>query len=403
MYIIVQRCLGVYDCFPYYFHIFDVMAKQKPNISTPTSRSGLTPRPDPYWGLQLRKGCHLGYRARANNQGTWIIRTPGKKRYEYSVMGNADEYSFDQAQDEARKRLKLIGRGGTGDPPTLKEACASYVEFIRHNDKKVNPEATAKDTEGRFRRLIDDDPLGEIRLDHILFHDIEKWWHDLEGSKSSRNRNLAAVKAAVHRAIKVGDVTADAALPWRQVEKYDKADKQRDVYLTREQRRALIDACEGNLRDFVEAVALTGCRPGDLRAVTEWDYNSRIKTVTFRAKTGYEQVPLSDAAHALFSRLAKRKTPLAYLFVRDNGIRYKHREWTKPFKAAAEKALPKALAKKTVMYALRHSFITDAIEAGMPVFEVARATRTSPEMIHQHYAHLLHESVREKLNAVPML
>jgi len=379
------------------------MAKQKPNISTSTSRSKLKPRPDPYWGLQLKKGCHLGYRARANKQGTWVLRSPGIKRYTYTVIGDADDYDFDQAQDEARERLKSFGHGGTGDPPTLKEACASYVQFIRDNDKKVNPEATAKDAEGRFRRLIDDDPIGYQRLDHIRYSDIEKWWHKLEGSKSSRNRNLAAVKAAVHRAIKVGDVTADAALPWRQVDKYEKADKQRDVYLTREQRRELIDACEGNLRDFVEAAALTGCRPGDLAAVTKGEFNERLKTVTFRAKTDDEQIPLSDAALVVFSRLAKGKLPGAFLFVRDNGIEYKYREWTKPFKAAAEKALPKALAKKTVMYALRHSFITDAIESGIPVFEVAKATRTSPEMIHQHYAHLLHESLREKLNAVPML
>lgn len=379
------------------------MPKRKPNISTPTARSKLTPRPDPYWGLELTKGCHLGYRARANKKGTWVLRTPGKKRYEYSVIGSTDDYDIDKAQDEARKRLKLIRRGGTGDPPTLKEACQSYVEYIRHNDKKVNPEATAKDAEGRFRRLVDEDRLGQIRLDNILFRDIEEWWHGLKGSKSTRNRNLATVKAAVHRSVKVGDVTADAALPWRQIEKYEKADKQRDVYLTRKQRRALIDACEGNLHDFVEAAALTGCRPGDLRAVTKGDFNPRSKTVTFRAKTGDEQVPLSDAALAVFSRLATNKLPAAYLFVRDNGIEYKHREWTKPFKAAAAKALPKSVAKQTVMYALRHSFITDAIEAGMPVFEVARATRTSPEIIHQHYAHLLHESVREKLNAVPML
>ena len=379
------------------------MSKRKPSISTPTARSKLPPRPDPYWGLELTKGCHLGYRARPNKKGTWLLRAPGKKRYEYNVIGSTDDYDFDQAQEEARKRLKLIGRGGTGDPPTLKEACESYVEHIRHNDKKVNPEATAKDAEGRFRRLIDDDRLGQIRLDNILFRDIEEWWHGLDGSKSTRNRNLAAVKAAVHRAVKVGDVTADAALPWRQIEKYEKADKQRDVYLTRKQRRALIDACEGNLREFVEAAALTGCRPGDLRAVKKGDFNPRAKTVRFRAKTGDEQVPLSDASLAVFSRLAKNKLPGAYLFVRDNGIEYKHREWTKPFKAAAEKALPDALARRAVMYALRHSFITDAIEAGMPVFEVARATRTSPDMIHQHYAHLLHESVREKLNAVPML
>src|SRR5690606_40214058 len=62
---------------------------------------------------------------------------------------------------------------------------------------------------------------------------------------------------------------------WSKVKPEAGADRRRDLYLTREQRRALLDACADGLRDLVECVILTGCRAGDPARMRRSDYQVR--------------------------------------------------------------------------------------------------------------------------------
>jgi integrase len=42
------------------------------------------------------------------------------------------------------------------------------------------------------------------------------------------------------------------------------------------------------------------------------------------------------------------------------------------------------------IYDLRHTFATDALHAGLSIFELARYMGTSVQMIDRHYGHLAH-------------
>jgi site-specific recombinase XerD len=61
------------------------------------------------------------------------------------------------------------------------------------------------------------------------------------------------------------------------------------------------------------------------------------------------------------------------------------------------------LPAKTVLYTLRHSWITTALTSGMSTLDVARLVGTSLLMIEKHYGHLVSDAARLRLANLEML
>ncbi len=112
------------------------------------------------------------------------------------------------------------------------------------------------------------------------------------------------------------------------------------------------------------------------------------------------RVPLSPTALELFKRLAKNKLPNAHLFTADDGKPWVNCAWSLPVREAAARA---KLPKGTVLYTLRHSFITETLLAGMATLEVAKLSGTSLPMIEKNYGKLVTEVARERLAQVTLL
>ena len=121
--------------------------------------------------------------------------------------------------------------------------------------------------------------------------------------------------------------------------------------------------------------------------------------MTFRGKTGARTVPLSAPALALFKRLSESKLPAARLLVRDDGKPWAHSDWDQLVRDAAKEA---EMPAGTCLYTLRHSFVTQAIQDGLSILDVARLVGTSVMMIEKHYGHLVHSVARERLALVIM-
>jgi integrase len=99
----------------------------------------------------------------------------------------------------------------------------------------------------------------------------------------------------------------------------------------------------------------------------------------------------------LFKRLTKDKPPTAHIFTRDDGLKWNHSDWDELVKDAAKEA---GLPDDTVLYSLRHSWITEAISGGMTTLDVARLTGTSLQMIEKHYGKLVPDAARARLSKV---
>ena len=102
-------------------------------------------------------------------------------------------------------------------------------------------------------------------------------------------------------------------------------------------------------------------------------------------KTGRPRViHLNDQAHAILEGLVG--SPVAGPVLRNS----KGRPWTSDAIgcAVSKIRLRSGLDSRTVCYALRHHYITDALARGVPITTVGEMTGTSPEMIAKVYSHL---------------
>lgn len=297
---------------------------------------------------------------------------------------------------------------------TVADACRDYVDALRKDGRK----SAADDADRRFQRTVYADRIGKLSLAKLTQDDMEDWRDRVERgdlaelptkkgrppkakplTKASVNRMRTVLVAALNRAVTRRKVTPDRIIEWANVKPYKSAGNRRDLYLDKKQRRALLDKADAGIRDVMECIILTGCRPGDPAAVLRRDYDAKHGAVTFRTKGHTRTVPLSPAAKALFDRLAKGKLPAVPMFTNGGAI-WKPHDWRELVKAAAKAA---KVSDSVVLYTLRHCWITDAIVGGMDLLTVAKLSGTSLAMIEKHYGHLVQGVARDKLATVEFL
>lgn len=362
-------------------------------------RESLKPRREPYWAAPLSRGRFLGLRKIDKDRSTWIarLRTDSGAQTYRSLGYLAAAFDWEEAQKLALEWFRSHEAGVTEAPATIEVACKDYVEDRR----REKGDATARDAEARFERTIYDTTFGRMRADKVRTADVRRWRDGLDLAKASANRTLTALKAALNLAVRNRRVIADRAREWSDVRHFRDASQRRTLFLDLKQRRAFLAAAgTGALRDLIEAAATTGARPGELTSAKRSQFDARTGTINFRGKTGTRTVPLSPPALALFTRLAGSKLPGAPLLARDDGKAWAHSDWDKLVRAAAEKA---RLPTGTVLYTLRHSFITQAITDGMTTLDVARLVGTSLTMIEKHYGHLVASAAAERLKSVRLV
>lgn len=381
------------------------------DIKTASGRKTLKPRGAPYWEKR-KAGCFIGYRKLTEAVGTWLARwrdETGKQHYHpIGSRLDDDRGTFDAVAKLADEWFNQCEKGISTQPTTVQQACEAYVAALEAEGRK----ATASDAKGRFARLVYENDFCKIPLDKLRSSTLEKWRNgqlatnddddeeDLRRSKDSANRNLSALKAALNRAFRQHLVASDAA--WKTVAPFKKVGKGRSEqsFLTAAQRKALIDACPADLALLVKALLLLGCRPGEVAKMNASSFNKRTGTVTLNGKTGERTVAVSTAAAQFLAEQQKGKLPTAPMLATSYGQRWNKDSWKKIFKEAVKTA---KLPESIVLYSLRHTAISEMIQAGMDSFLVAQLTGTSVAMIEKHYGHLRHDAVRQKLDVVNMI
>ncbi|MEX3990585.1 tyrosine-type recombinase/integrase [Paraburkholderia sp. EG286A] len=374
------------------------------DITTKKGRAALATRRDPHW-YKLGEGVHLGFRKMTTDSGTWIARRRhDDKGYDFRSLG--EQSSFDEAKRAAEEWALGVNQGASAKPTTVKEACALYVTDITHRKSAT----TGKDAAGRFRRLVDDVPIGRVALDKLRTSHVETWLHaqvdDIEAddpdalrrAKASANRNLATLKAALNKALKDRLVATDAG--WKTVAKYKGVGRRRETILTPAESARLLSAMSDAARPFMTAIALIPSRPGEIAALRVRDFNAKAGTLALDGKTGRRVVPISTDAIAFLGGEVKDKLPGALIFAQTNGVQWTRFEWRDAFREAATAA---SFGPDVVTYTLRHTAITNLLAAGMDSVLVARLAGTSVEMIAKHYEHADSGTLRAMLDAVPSL
>lgn len=376
-------------------------------IDTVQGRAKLQPRRPPYW-QKLTTGLSLGYRRMSlDSEGAWLvaIRDPATGTETRRSLGGFAELPQHQRFDAAKKAAEAlashIDKGGSTKTQTVREAGDAYVKHLQAENRND----TANDLVGRLKRWVDNDKLGGTDVRKLNAAHVQRWRQGLiaapvianihaaedmqrkrKRAPASINRDMAALRAVLNHALRVGVASTDAA--WRvALEPLTVTGGRRTVYLTREQRASLLEHAEVALVPLLRCLSLLPLRPGAAAALTVADLNADLGTLsihTDKAAAG-RTIKLPPTHLAFFKAATRGKPPGAHLFTRADGKPWNKDVWKGPMQAAAREA---KLPAGTVLYSLRHAAITDLIVAGCDPLTVSRISGTSLAMIQKTYGHL---------------
>lgn len=383
------------------------------DLSKVGERERLKAQREPHW-QRLRAGCFLGFRpSKRGGRGTWIARAydDTEGRYRVRSLGDFGTLTgndvFTAAKREAEQWAERVEAGGSvrAKIETVEDACREYA--------KNRPEA-----QGRFARYVYADPLAKVRLNKLRRRHVSEWRERLEAtplliarrkghvqpkttrSKSTINRDMAVLRAALTKVLSKGEPGTDAA--WQEALAATRnADGRRTAYLDRAQRRTLLGCVCGEAQPFVYALCLLPLRPGALAALTVADFDRRTAELTIgKDKTGKpRRIQLPKEAADLFASQVKDKLPSTPVFNRKNRLPWGRDSWKRPIAAAARAA---GLPDDVTAYTLRHSTITDLVCAGLPLLTIAQISGTSAEMIERHYGHLISDAAIRALGQLAL-
>jgi integrase len=390
-------------------------------IDTKAGRARLKPRRNPYYMPLDIEGGFIGYRATA---GTWIARLRMDGKQKLHSLGKFEDHR--EAIRAAKKWMRALLQGV--DPSgTVHDACVDYLKALKEEKgDQAFREARARlqrtligrsPEEARAQRCrsVEVHSLSQKKLSQLRRADLTSWIDELlppevrgealRKNKASINRDLAALLAVLNHAHRVQLIHNNSA--WAGIRKFKNVTARGAApYISIEERRRLVDACDGSLKDLLRGICVLGCRPIELARAVVKDFNPRGGTLMLRSFKGnnerVREVPLRPlrGAESLVKRLCRNKTPLAPIWTRDDGKKWGHSDWDHLVRTARTKA---KLDQEITAYSLRVAWITDAINGGADLLTVARITGTSVGMIDQTYGKLIESAAAKSFKTIELL
>ncbi len=403
---------------------------RNPKIDTPSARTALKRRREPYW-TPLTKGKALGYR-KGKKGGTWIARyrdDAGKQHY--GSVGAADDaqdadgvrtLTHAQAQEKARewfsdKARALLEDEGQQGKYTVRNAVDDYVSWSEKHRKAAHEVRCAADA-----HIIP--TLGNIEVAKLTTRRIEKWHERLadtparlrtrKGDKQryregaddpdqqrqrrvTANRILTILKAALNRAFNDGFVSSNRA--WARAKPFRGVTAARVRYLTDSEIKRLVNASAEPFRSLITGAILTGARYGELAALQASDFDARGGTVHVRqSKAGQARhVVLTDEGKAFFERATAGKAGEDLIFLKAGGQPWNRSDQGRPMlrTCAAARISPAA-----GFHVLRHTYASRLVMSAVPLSVVAaQLGHRDTRMVDRHYGLLAPSYVADAVRA----
>lgn len=361
-------------------------------------------RREPHW-QRLESGQYLGFR---RGPDTWIARYRGRDGGQhYHSLGEAME--FDDAKAKAEAWLTQIAGSTvrTVQRGTVKSALQAYLDDLRHQGRTD----AAKAAEGIFKTVVYKDPIADVKLERATGDDFREWQSRLTVGRKPRsaNRYVRSVVAGLNRASELGHVGKPSA--WHLTALGDDTDDENEtaVFLSPEQRKALLAASTPAAALFFRGLEMTGGRPKELAAalVSHFDGN-RIRLAHKKGKPPKLRVRHSELGPEgveFFTQLASDRPGTDLLFT-DAGRQWARGRWAEEVRAAVKKHNEKARGKLRLpdgvgAYAFRHARISELLQKhGVDPLTVAAQTGTSVVVIEKNYFKFIPSAMQAKLAGV---
>lgn len=404
---------------------------QDAQLGSKDARRKLRPAKEPYWRL-LTEGCHLGY-YRGARVGRWVARfrkAGSSAGYSKATLGEADDrldadgraiLSFEQADSAARTWFEQMARGGRGRAAdTVGDALNAYLAGF-------TGKSLAK-TKARVEAIIRP-ALGHLKLAKLTKRDIADWHKSRAGSpaqlrtkagaakrnerpaetddairgrRSTANRDLTVLKAALNRC--ADDHPGLPVHSWRDVKPFKDVDGAKLRYLSDDEARRLVNACDTEFRPMVQAALLTGARYGELAALSVADVDLGSQTLWPRTTKASKPraIYIEDEGKRLFARAIAGKPGGAPVFARPDGKRWNASQQARYLARASDVG---KVSPPVGFHDLRRTYGARLARGNVPMAVIAEALGHADERItRRHYAHLspsyVSSLIREKVGGM---
>lgn len=394
-----------------------------------TARQKLRKRKKPYYVSVADRVC-LGYAARWPKAGVWYGRRKIQTEagsYADTIwrIGDADDVHLSNGVD-VLSYGEAFAKVAEGDPRNQRGAHytvrLAIGDYLRHLKAETSDVAMC-DAEGKLSKWVLSHPIADAEINTLTLGQLERWRNGMiaygdgdepdpdaeRRSKEKANRVLNSFKAALNYALsRRADtgVTSDAG--WKGVQRFKDVSARREFHFSIPQVHALIDAADPAFAELSKAAFFTGARYGELKALNVGDFNPRAWQLAVRGaqggrKTGKREITLTAEGVEFFRALVKGRPAEDPLLLAPGATRWANGDQTKPMREAVVKAgivaadalegMPRT--ERPSFYSFRHSFISRALENGMPLFLVAENVGTSVAMIEKNYGKFLHAAKRK--------
>lgn len=405
----------------------------------------------------IGRGAYLLYqRPRNGRAGSWYARwvDPDSKKQVQTRLGEADDLqdadgvevlTFAQAQGKAsawflaRTREAVQAAGGevpSVGPYTVRDAMRDYLADAKRRGMK-GLLITTQTTNAHILPV-----LGGLPVAKLTRRRIEEWHQALAESprrttgrsreedeapqdaetplsdearrkrKVTANRVLTVLRAALNHAVTQRRVT-DPPI-WREVKPFKGVEVARARFLSIEEQRCLVRACESDFRALVEAALFTGARYGELTRLRVQDFNARTGTVFIEtSKSGHSRhIWLTGEARAWFTTRTEGREGHERLLTRSGIKRTKRKNlvqdqaWA-PYDQVylMAEACKRADLSAVTFHELRHTYASLLVNRGVPLaYVAAQLGHRDTAMVQRYYGHLCPDAIAEAIRTqVPTL
>ena len=301
------------------------------------------------------------------------------------------------AEAELGKRVSLIAEGRYLDVKkeyhtTLKEVLEKYVENFQHQASyKTGKKYHIEHIRNHFGK--------QTLLSNIRYLNLETYRNHLKDSLTV-NKTIRK-EASINRAMSCLRHIFSKAVEWEMIEQsqFDKGkslilkeNNKRMRFLTEDEIKSLLDACNDPLVPIVECALNTGMRKGEILGL-RWEQirNGFIyldKTKTNEAR----QIPVNDSLEMLFKRIRQRQhLTSSYVFT------YRGQR-VDSVKTAFNAAVKRAGIVDFRFHDLRHTFASQLLMKGGTLKDVQELLGHKTMTMTLRYAHLTQEHKRKAVN-----
>ena len=402
----------------------------------------------------IGRGSYLLYQRPKNGRaGSWYARwvDPDTKKQVQTRIAEADDLqdadgvevlTFAQAQVAASRwfaghtRQAVEAAGGEmplQGPITVRDAMRDYLAAAQRRGMK-GLLITTQSTNAHILPA-----LGEVQVAKLTRRRIEVWHETLAESprkttgrvpevgappaapltdearrkrKVTANRVLTILRAALNHALAQRKVEGPPV--WREVKPFKGVEVARARFLSLEEQRRLVQACEPDFRTLVEAALFTGARYGELMRLRVQDFNARTGTVFIEtSKSGFSRhIWLTEEARAWFAAHTAGRAGHDRLLTRSRAHRTKRKglieeqAWA-PYDQIylmAESCARAGLAAVT-FHELRHTYASLLVNRGVPLaYVAAQLGHRDTAMVQKYYGHLCPDAIAESIRSqIPVL